>query len=676
MAKEPYKYFLPEARDLVGQLGKGVLELEKGRVRPDAVQGLLRLAHTLKGAARVVKQREVADRAHLIEDALTPFRDSLDSVPVDTISALLRLVDEVNDRIAGLASHAQPGRPAADDRGPTPLAAVTEIDSLLEGVTETRAQMSSLRTAARTIERARDLANMLIKQLAARDSRNGALLPARNAHLTAQELRQLIGGAEHQLTSGVDHLDRELRQVRQAVEQLRLVPAGTMFTALERTVRDAAQELNKRVRFHGGGADVRVEAHVLSAVQRASVQLVRNAVAHGIEPESIREAHSKPSEGLVTITVARRGRRVLFRVEDDGHGVDIEAVRRAAAQRGLVHSDTRTLGAEDLVRMLLRGGISTSPDVTEVAGRGVGLDVVREVAEALGGDVTVVTTPGKGTAFELVVPVSLASVETLVVEAGAALAAIPLDSIRQTLGVAAAEISRSSHGESIVHGGRLIPFLPLARALRGESATRRSGLQHTIVVKGTKGIAAIGVDRCVGAERIIVRPLPGLAAAEAVVAGMYLDAEGNPQMVLDPDALVEEAMREDAFDTVSEPAHRSPLLVIDDSLTTRMLEQSILESAGYEVEAVTSAEEALANARRKSYALFLVDVEMPGMDGFTFIERVRADPALSTVPALLVTSRDSAEDRQRGQDVGAQGYLVKSEFNQADLLARIKHLVG
>jgi two-component system chemotaxis sensor kinase CheA len=172
----------------------------------------------------------------------------------------------------------------------------------------------------------------------------------------------------------------------------------------------------------------------------------------------------------------------------------------------------------------------------------------------------------------------------------------------------------------------------------------------------------------------VLRPLPAFAPAHPAVAGASLDVEGRPQLVLDPDGLVRTAQGASVSPPVAEPA-RKPVLVVDDSLTTRMLEQSILESAGYQVHAAVSAEDGLEQARRQRYALFLVDVEMPGMDGFTFIERTQADPVLREVPAILVTSRNSPEDLRRGEQVGARGYIVKSEFAQADFLRRVQELV-
>jgi len=219
--------------------------------------------------------------------------------------------------------------------------------------------------------------------------------------------------------------------------------------------------------------------------------------------------------------------------------------------------------------------------------------------------------------------------------------------------------------------------LSLARALHSKTmADSKRHFWSVLIVESSRGVAAIGVDRLLGTSSVVVRPLPSLTAADPVVAGASLDAEGNPQLVLDPEGLVATAFLGRAPVVDGAPAKRASGLVIDDSLTTRMLEQSILESAGYEVDVATSGEEGIEKARRKQYGLFLVDVEMPGMDGFEFVSRTQADASLRTVPAILVTSRSALEDRRRGEQVGARGYVIKGEFDQVYLLRLIREVMG
>ncbi len=406
------------------------------------------------------------------------------------------------------------------------------------------------------------------------------------------------------------------------------------------------------------------------------MQLVRNAVAHGIEPEAARRAAGKPPEGKVRVEVARRGREIVVTCRDDGRGVDLEGIRRAARRRGLAPGTLERHDAGELLGLLFRGGISTSATVTEVSGRGIGLDVVREFAEKQGGRVAVSTTKGEGTTIELALPLSVASVEGLVVEASGETAAVPLDAVRRTVWVSPGSVSSSPRGDHLVLDGTEIPFAPLASLLApGElEGTRRDGSPAVVLQSGAE-LFAIGVERLLGIRTIVLRPVPALAPPSPLLAGLFRDSEGRPRLVLEPEALAE-ALSGRAPRLEAGAVAARVILVVDDSLTTRMLEQSILESAGYEVDVASSAEEALEKARARRYALFLVDVEMPGMDGYEFVERTRADAELGQVPAILVTSRSSAEDRRRGRDAGARDFIVKSDFEQGALLQRIGELVS
>ena len=283
------------------------------------------------------------------------------------------------------------------------------------------------------------------------------------------------------------------------------------------------------------------------------------------------------------------------------------------------------------------------------------------------------TNPRRGTTIELLVPTSLTSLDALLVEAGGVAAAIPLDAVRKTLRVAASDVVRSADGDSIVYEGKVIPFAQLGRSLRGNRTTSgEAKFSSVVVVEGANALAAVSVDRLLGSANLVVRALPPMAPADPVVAGASLDAEGLPRLVLEPGGIVAFALGAHAKVKSADSTPAAPILVIDDSLTTRILEQSILESAGYEVELATSAEEALEMAALRRYALFLVDVEMPGMDGFTFIEKIHADPALRAIPAILVSSRNAPEDFARGRAVGARAYVVKTEFDQARLLDTIR----
>jgi two-component system chemotaxis sensor kinase CheA len=665
-AKDPYKYFRVEGRELLDGLTKGVLELEKGVAGKEAVGHLLRLAHTLKGAARVVKQSAIADIAHEIEERLSPHRDG-GALGRAKIDELLRLLDGIG---SGLKSLDEEAPRAANAEAPveTVRIEIGEVDTLLRGVAEAGVQLTALRQQEAQLEHGRRLADALLQQLRG--------VP--QVRSLAEELAETLERVQRGFGGGVDQVERELIQVRDTADRLRLLPASVVFAALERAVRDAARSLERRAELRTSGGENRVDAHVLGKVGEALLHLVRNAVAHGIEDERDRRAAGKPPVGAIEVSVEQRGSRLIFMCSDDGGGIDVDAVRAVAIRRGLVQAGAaRQLDLDEAVQLLLKGGVSTTPVATLTSGRGVGLDVVRAVAAQLRGEVLVRSTRGRGTTVELRVPISLSSVGALLVKAADLIVAIPLAAAPRVVRVEAADVARSGARESILYEGTAIPFLPLGRALARSTPNARAARAWSVVVVQSEGsFTAVGVDRLLGAAEVVVRPLPSTVAASPLVAGASLDAEGNPRLLLDPAGIARAARTELATSAAPSVAERPVVLVVDDSLTTRMLEQSILESAGYEVDLATSGEEGLEKARARRYNLFLVDVEMPGIDGFEFVARTRTDPLLRETPSMLVTSRGAVEDKRRGEQVGARAYIVKSEFDQERLLKTIRGLIG
>ncbi|AGL18472.1 response regulator [Actinoplanes sp. N902-109] len=697
MSQDPLRYFRVEARELVDQISAGVLDLDQ-QPGTDLVARLLRFAHTLKGAARVVRQQEIADRAHEFEEVLVPHRGQDGPLAAAEMRELLRLNDEIERYVTALEPAAPP--PPDPAPAPTPAAAIepgpgpapeapvrapveppaparasttSDVDELLDAVGEAHARLSPLRNGTTVLDKLHRSAESLAYQL--RVGRSPGQAEA--ARSTAVRLAADLGMLGRQLTDTVEQVERELDEVRGRAEALRLVAASTIFTALHRAVRDAADAADRRVRFEGRGGDLRMDPQVLALASGALLHVVRNAVVHGIEPEEDRAAAGKPTEGHVVVEIQRRGRYAAFLCTDDGRGFDLAAVRRTAEARGLLPDDSAEPHPQMLVDLVLRGGISTSPRVTEVAGRGIGLDVARDLADQLGGTVDVRTATGRGTTIELVLPLALLSLHGLVLEAAGAVATVPLDAVRTCVRLTPEQATAASVTGKLAYDGAAVPFLPLARALyAGTAVPEGAGPGVAVVVTADGESVAVGVDRLAGTSTLVVRPLPDLAPAAPVIGGVSMDLDGNPRLVLDAQGLIAETARlGPGGGATPEPPQRLPILVVDDSLTTRMLERSILESAGYEVDLAASGEEGLEKARSRGYGLFLTDIDMPGINGFQFVEQTRADPELARVPAILVSSRASAEDRARGAAAGASAYVVKGEFNQEELLAHIRRLV-
>lgn len=653
MGKDPYRYFRVEARELLDQICAGVLELEKGRHDADLVARLLRFAHTFKGAAHVVKLGEIAELTHALEEDLAPYRSDGVAPERNKIDRMLERLDAIEGHLGRLsAPDAATQAAAAETEVPAPPARapradVALVDAMLEGLSELSTTLASMRRIMAKVGR-------------------DWMLPA---------------GVERNLTSGVERMGRELHLLRDTADRLRLTPVSGVFTTLERVARDAAHSVGKQVQFVTGGGEVRLDGQVLDVVQDALVQLVRNAVAHGIEMPTERLIAGKPVAGRIMLQMEQQGCHVLFRCIDDGAGVDLDAVKRVALSKGLAATRADGLDTGEWLSVLLKGGISTTSAVTALAGRGVGLDVVREAMQRLNGKISGRTARCSGTTIELRVPVSLASIEVLIVEISNQTVAIPLEAVRRVRRVGPAEIVRSSEGDTILDDGVLIRLISpslgkMTTATPARDARERADAcaKTVAVLTCASATAAVRVDRLYGTESILLRPLPTLAAAETIVTGTFLDRDGVPRAVLAPEVLIAAPDLRPSGDLPASDLPQ-PILIIDDSLTTRMLETSILESAGFTVEAAASAEEGLEMARFKEYALFLVDIEMPGMDGFEFVERSRGDMSLREVPCILVSSRDSAEDKRRAKVAGAAAYIVKSQFDQTEFLQRVDELM-
>lgn len=682
MMNDPYKYFRIEARELLEALTQGVLELEKGNFSKDRVGRLLRHAHTLKGAARIVNQSRVSELSHAIEDLLSPHRQGAAPVPRERVTELLGLVDQ----IAGVLGALEPAGPQAEPAtvGPprpveepfeTVRIEIGEMDAFLHEASQAGVHLTALKQGLAGFDEALRIAGTLVEQTTTPSRSNGR--SARGTPL-AEQLRTLLRRLHQTLLATSERTERELSRVQDRAADLRLLPASTVFGSLERAARDAAESLAKKIDFQTSGGENRLDTHVLRALRDALVHVVRNAVAHGIEPQAQRLAAGKPAAGRVKLTVERRASRVVFICEDDGRGIDVEQVRRAAIERGwLSPSDSSALEPQEAVGLLLRGGVTTTKMVTQVSGRGVGLDVVRETMTRLKGQVSATSEPSRGTTIVLSVPVSLESLTVLEVEVAGSIVSVPFDATLRSLRVAKHQIARSAEGDSILFEGKAIPFAPLVTLLRpGLSPAPQPRFWSVLIIQADSRLTAIAVDRVLRTTRVVLRPLPRLAGRIEPIAGASFDSAGNPQLMIDPMGVAQLIAR--GAQAVAEAAavRKLPLLVIDDSLTTRMLEQSILETAGYEVDLAVSGEEALKKARQRRYAMFVVDIEMPGIDGFEFIERVQADPQLREIPSILVTSRASIEDRRRGEQVGARAYIVKSEFDEGQLLGTIRSLIG
>jgi len=485
-------------------------------------------------------------------------------------------------------------------------------------------------------------------------------------NLGSDEAAERIAEQERRFTTFADALELGLGRLGQQANVLRLLDASMAFPELERAAHDAAVLTGKQVSFTTRGGDLKLDGHVLSPLRGALLHLVRNAVAHGIEAPEVRQARGKEPSGHVEVLVERRGQRIAFVVKDDGGGVELEAVRRAAAERGLLDDGV------DGIDLIFRPGVSTAESVSDLAGRGVGLDAVRAVVRKLKGTVEVRSNAGSGATFELVVPVSLSSLRALVVGIGARRLLVPLDTVIATVALSASNCAARSDSRALIHEGSALPLHDLGSWLEPDAKPCEPRL--ALVLRTSRGQVALSATSLVGTRDITIRSLPAAAGQSELVLGTAFDSNGDPELVLDAEGLGLTA-RGVARAEAGGREKRRRILVVDDSLTTRMLEQSILEGAGYEVDLASAGKEGLEKAMQGAYGLIVTDVEMPGMDGYEFTAETRRRPELRAIPVIMVSSLGSEESRKRGADAGISAYIVKGEFDQNDFLDVVREYI-
>ena len=467
-----------------------------------------------------------------------------------------------------------------------------------------------------------------------------------------------------------------------AVRHVRQRPLRELTDVVERVARDVARELDKQVRVTTTGSAIEADRVVLEALREPLLHLVRNAVDHGLESPAARRAAGKAEHGEIVIEASLRGDRLRLLFGDDGAGIDAESIRRRSGTRqgALLPTD-----ANALLSIIFDDGFSTRESATTLSGRGVGLSIVRVAVERLGGTVDVTSTAGRGTTFVLDVPLSVATMRALLVQVGTVTIALPSAFVSRVQRVPASAIVRVDGRDMLVTAGAPMPILSLASLLGPPYRAAPWTEQVQVVVLDVAGVRiAVTADDLLDERELVLRPLEHVnrESAHATVGSAVVGA-GHVVLVLSVPALVTSAAQRaasggapGAIPRIPPPVVRPLVLVVDDSITSRTLEQSVLKGAGYEVSTAVDGMDAWNALERTTFALVVSDVEMPRLDGIGLCERMRADARTARIPVILVTSLDQPEHRARGLEAGADAYIAKSSFDQQDLLDTVRLLLG
>jgi two-component system chemotaxis sensor kinase CheA len=730
--------FKVEAEEHLQAIAACLLELEKEPV-PDEqrrlVETVFRAAHSLKGAARAVNFNEIEAICQSLEDMFAAWKRR-ESVPspqaldtahraLDTVTRIIG-APEAKTRAEGqapLPSHAQGLRAGTSappslfsesgtseklGAGETVRIAVAKLDARLLEAEE----MLAAKLAAG--QRATDLRELMARfgawtkewaanQPEVRELRQILERPApapRTAPLP--ELTRLIEFCEwnhdyiRSLESKVAALIRTAEQDRLVVgklvdelledsKKLLMLPLATLGALFPKLVRDLCRDQGKEADMVIRGEEVEMDKRILEEMKDPFIHLLRNCVDHGVETSEQRSRLGKPPRATITLSVSPvNGNKVELLVSDDGAGIDTEKVKESAVKHGIISPEEASRFSEsEVLALIFRADVSTSPIITQLSGRGLGLAIVREKTEKLGGHLSVESRRNAGTTIRIALPMTLATFRGILVEVAERLFVVPTAQVERVTRFKPEDVQTVENRETLSLNGRAVALVRLAAVLDLPFPERngdQSASTPVVVLGAGEQRVAFAVDAVLDEQEVLVKRLGKPLSRVRNIAGATVLGSGRVAPILNVADLLRSARKSGgvarvAATTKPAEAKARSILVVEDSITSRMLLKGILESTGYEVRTAVDGMEAFTSVRADHFDLVVSDVEMPRMNGFDLTAKIRADKKLAELPVVLVTAMETREDRERGIDVGANAYLVKSSFDQSNLLEAVRRLV-
>lgn len=726
--------FRVEAEGQTAILNEGLLQVERSTAAPHQLEVLMRAAHSLKGAARIVNLEAGVRIAHAMEDCLVGAQRGTVQLDKNSIDALLRGTDlllqlskqaetdiphwsaerapEILELVATLgrmghvpsnlpSEHRVDIEPVASDAGlrrpesPERVLRLTaeNLNRLLGLAGESLVASRWLQPFTDSMQRLKRMQVELAESLdALHRTLDAGPLPERAAAQLADTMQQ-VAACRQFLAGRLDELDIFDRRSHQLAHRLyvevlrtRMRPFADGTRRLPRIVRDLGRALGKQVRLEILGEATQVDRDVLERLETPLAHLLRNAVDHGCETPERRRKAGKTPEATVQIEARHSAGTLIVTVADDGAGIDADALRRAVVARNLISAGAADrLGPPELFEFLFLPGFTLKTDVTDISGRGVGLDIVQSMVKSVRGIVRVTTQPGQGTRFQLELPLTLSVVRALLVEIAGEPYALPLGRIERTLQLTRDQIHTLEGRHFFTLKGEPVGLLSAQHVLEcGERPP--SSETFSVVVLGHRNVRyGLIVDRFLDERELVVQPLdPRLGRLKDIQAAALM-TDGSPVLIVDVDELLHtiDTLLSDRSPVARRTvalrfADRKPrrILAVDDSLTVRELLRKLLVSAGYEADIAADGMDGWQAVRKGNYDLVITDVDMPYMDGIDLAALIKKDPVLKSVPVMIVSHKDREEDRIRGLEAGADYYLSKGAFDDESLMRAVADLIG
>jgi len=491
-------------------------------------------------------------------------------------------------------------------------------------------------------------------------------------------LSKIADTNSRQLGSMVDHILEDMKKVL-------MLPFSTLLKILPKVVRDLSRDQTKEVELVVRGSTIEVDRRILEELKDPFIHLLRNCIDHGIEKPEERKKNHKASCGMITISISQMtGSMVEILISDDGGGINPEKVKNVAVKRGLIsESESKKMTEQEKLALIYLSDISTSPLITDISGRGLGLAIVREKVENLGGKITLDTTIGMGTTFRIVLPVTLATFRGILIRVCEHLFVLPTSHVERVLRIKTEEIKSVENKDTVSIDGRAVSFVRMEDVLELERRTAsKINEEYTqlIVLNAAKKRIAFSVDEIINEQEVLVKGFGEQLARVRNIAGSTIFGSGKVVLILNVTDVMKTAVKAATLAIrreikKEETVLKKNILIAEDSITSRTLLKNIIESAGYKVKTTVDGLDAFNALGAEDFDLVVSDIEMPRMSGFDLVSKIRSSDKISDLPVILVTGLESKEHRERGIDVGANAYIVKRSFDQSNLLEVIKKLI-
>jgi len=736
--------FRQEAESQTHVLSVGLLELEQNPRSADQLEACMRAAHSLKGAARIIGLAAGVDVAHVMEDCFVLAQRGELLLHRKQIDVLLKGVDLLtrianppgNDETWGdhagkpeiIAFIAKLTTAMADPDGGDSSADIAAEDAAPEvggapvsnGSTVSETQdngIRSVRVNAKNLDRLLSLSGeslvesrrlkpftASILRLKRTQREAGQALDLLHQQLSAQtadeatqaalsEVRTLMMQCQHMVADQLGELETFDRRSVNLSQRLydealacRMRPFADGTHGYARMVRDVGHALGKSVRLDIIGNATQIDRDILEKLEAPIGHLLRNAIDHGIESPQQRKAAGKPEQGLITLEARHSAGMLLVNVGDDGAGIDLDQLRSTIVERKLSNADTvAQLSETELLEFLLLPSFSLRDTVTDISGRGVGLDVVSNMLKQVRGTIRISSAPQQGTRFQMQLPLTLSVIRSLLVTINDEPYAFPLAYVNRTLELRRDQLAMLEGQQHFTFDGRQIGLVSAHQILQKGELRAKDDLVSVVVIGDHEHTYGLAVDDFLGERMLVVQPLDArLGKVPNVLAGALME-DGDPVLILDVADMVRSVEKLTAAGKLDVVQHggknlndvkRKKVLVVDDSLTVRELERKLLSNCGYQVVVAVDGMDGWNAVRTEHFDLVITDIDMPRMDGIELVSLIRQAANLQSLPVMIVSYKDREEDRQRGLDAGADYYFTKSSFHDETLLQAVVDLIG